>query len=181
MAIEVKLLSFYVEGDKLNITLQFPSEVVVSGPDSAVAAPATVGRKEVMACRSLSDVYYLLKTSGMYAQMTALREANDAELSVNRRMTPRKAAELLFPTKLVKKQTTERTVDEVKSARSYGNALVIYRQFEELGFDESNYIQKISPSIAKKYSNLLLFCTVGSDDEITSELTGNVNNKLQQG
>lgn len=178
MAIEVKLLSFYVEGDKLHITLKFPSEVVVSGPESAIAAPSTVGRKEVMACKNLSAVYYILKTAGMYGEMTRLREANDAELAVGRRMTPKKAAELLFPTKIVKKQEMKMVVEDVKSARTYADAIVIYRRFEEIGFDESNYAQKITPWIAKKYSNLLLFCTVGSDEEIASELMSDANNKL---
>lgn len=181
MSIEVKLLSFYVEGDKLHITLKFPSEVVVSGPESAVAVSGSVGRKEIMACKNLSGVYYALKTAGMHDEMTRLRKANDAELAVSRRMTPKKAAEVLFPTKLVKTQEAKRVVEDVKSARTYADSLVIYRRFEEVGFDESNYAQKISPLIAKKYSNLLLFCTVGSEEEIASELTSNGNNKLQQG
>lgn len=168
MPIKVELKSFYVEGNKLHLTLEFPDEVVVVGSGQAVAVPSKVGRQDILRCRDISQVFYILRSAGDTEGASKVKAFQVSENVVGRRLTPRKAADLLFPVKKVKKGLV--SSDPVRiSGRVYGDILAWYSRFEGVGVDESNYTRMVDAKIHSRYTSLSLFCTSGTDEELEAE------------
>lgn len=170
--IEVKLISFFVDGDKLHMTLQFPDAVkVVDSPVSLVATPTKPKRQDILKCKTIDHVYHLLKNAPEMGKI--LREYQDEMNETGERLTVRKAAEKLFPAAhdLGKRPEKKREEGEVKPAHvrpvsaGRSDASERFEKMREAGFNGSNYIQRIGETLSQKYANLLLFCALADDNE----------------
>jgi hypothetical protein len=175
--IEVKLISFFVDGDKLHMTLQFPESIkVVDSPVSLVATPTKPKRQDILKCKTIEHVYHLLKNAPEMGKI--LREYQDGMNETGERLTVRKAAEKLFPAShdLSKRPEKKREAGEAKPALvrpvSAGRADTSERfeKMKEAGYTYSNYIQRIGTDLSQRYENLLLFCSLADDNEFAEAI-----------
>jgi hypothetical protein len=168
MPIKVELKSFYVEGNKLHLTLEFPDEVQVDSNIQAEASPIKVDRQQILRCNNVSQVLYLLKASP--DKCLAVKSFQVSENEVGRRLTPRKIADLLFPKKQTAVEVIEKSQASIEEYRGYQEVLRYYNLFADAGVNESNYTRIVNPEIVTKYTSLSLFCSRGSEDQIQAEL-----------
>jgi len=170
MPIRVELKSFYVEDNRLHITLEFPDHVQVVSETQAEAFPTPVNRQQILKCRNVSEVLYLLNNNGHKEKGKLIKSFQVSENDSGRRMTPRKIADLLFPVSRMSVKKADTIVSQPTSFREYSDTIKYYNAFVDSGVDETNYTQMVSSQIVFKFTSLPLFCSRGSEDEIEAEL-----------
>jgi hypothetical protein len=169
--IEVRLVSFYVDGKNLHLTLEFPDQVVVKNEQKAVASPEKLGRQDILRCRTLTEVLFRLKNE---PETCAVVQRYQREENANgRRATPRKVAELLFPTKTSKVKVyknEEKAVIPVAN-RSAKEITELYQMFEDQGINDVAFRSLADPVLVGKFGNIAYLCSQGSMTEIQSAIS----------
>jgi hypothetical protein len=175
--IEVKLVGFHVEGDKLHLTLQFPDLVKVSEvPSGVVAVQQKPKRQDILRCKDLDHVRLLIKP---YPDLVEIFNREQEEMNENgERMTVKKAAALLYTVAHDKKRIRQEPKPAISFDQSQGSVDVAarYNLLKDLGYTTVNYSQKIPEWLGHKYPSMMFFCSGASDEEFAS-ITNETDNQ----
>jgi hypothetical protein len=177
--IEVKLVGFHVEGDKLHLTLQFPDLVKVSEvPSGVVAVQQKPKRQDILRCKDLDHVRHLIKP---YPDLVEIFNREQEDMNENgERMTVKKAAAILYTVAHDKKRIRQDPKPAISFDQSQGSVDVTarYNLLKDLGYTTVNYLQKIPESLGQKYPSMMFFCSGASEIELAT--VANERNNQQE-
>jgi len=137
-----------------------------------------VDRESVMKCKTVSDVYNLIKNdSELYDK---LERHQAALIEDGKRLNVKKAAEYLFP-----KRSAIRIApieeNKEKTSRGINEMFVIEAKLKEAGLKAANYGDKVNPLLTAKYANFEVFCKKATEDEISNLISTLRNDGLSNG